>query len=80
MKEELMSCFAHREDSDRPRVEREVGSVNREMNADKVVDESILDEIGLGNWKKVNSIFPSTLPPKRRNEEGGHQLDGWLVF
>jgi len=80
MKEELMSCFVHREESDRPRVEREVGSVNRETNAGKVVDESIPDEIGLANWKKVNFIFPSMLPPKRRNEEGGDQVDGWLVF
>ena len=75
-----MSCFVHREESDRPRVEREVGSVNRETNAGKVVDESIPDEIGLANWKKVNFIFPSMLPPKRRNEEGGDQVDGWLVF
>lgn len=75
-----MSSSTPRQESDRLRVEREAGSINLATNEGKVVDESIHDEIGPGNLKKVSFIFRFMLLRKTPSEEeGGHQLDGWSV-
>ena len=74
------AASALRQESDRLRVEGAAGSINLDTNEGKVVDESIHDEIGPGNSKKVSFIFRFMLLRKTPSEEeGGHQLDGWLV-